>query len=432
MPNHEYALTDMLETTMPDDTLSEEQQVAPLLTLMAQVDPDGQAAATLPIGWCVSSALIERLKQEHYKRPHLLLVVRHKQTIVFDEFENDSFADYRETAYYVVPLTQGLVFVSFIRPGDNEIIPFIIDLANFEATREAYKLKRSTTSQHILTNNGERAGNWPWNNLPRYLAVNFRLEVKVPAEMFAPEPKPWMKNLVQLFYGGRERETDQCHFRRKLILSLLAVVPFIVLGTAFKLLTLLVGLLLTRRRYNLKHLVRPLYGELTGVWSDIDGKQDHSFWWHDKHGNRRPWPFWVYNHLTVFAVPAAVFGFFNIPNDDKEPWVSLGWWDTFLMVNGVMFGLGLVALTIFVLISGVLWLLGKLSDSGSEGLQRKLEAERQAAHDRRREEVLRELAAMICNGAPRTPSLEALPAHKRTVSLRFHDLKTKVCRPFAR
>jgi hypothetical protein len=49
-----------------------------------------------------------------------------------------------------------------------------------------------------------------------------------------------------------------------------------------------------------------------------------------------------------------------------------------------------------------------------------------------RAKIDRELQAMLAGGDPLDPSLAALAPEKRTVELRFLDLKSKVCKPFAR
>ena len=59
--------------------------------------------------------------------------------------------------------------------------------------------------------------------------------------------------------------------------------------------------------------------------------------------------------------------------------------------------------------------------------QRELEAKQ------RSEALLRDLASMVCSTGKAAPrSLSDLPPDKRTVALRFYDLKAAVCRPFAK
>ena len=42
-----------------------------------------------------------------------------------------------------------------------------------------------------------------------------------------------------------------------------------------------------------------------------------------------------------------------------------------------------------------------------------------------------EIDMIVCDGSDRTASVSALPAKKRTIALRFSQLKSKVCRPFS-
>ncbi len=405
-------------------------QAAPLLTLTANIDPEGHAAATIPVGWCITPALIQRLKEGRYSNPHLLLVIRNVRQATAG---NVDYPSPDETGHYLVPLTQELVYVTFTRPGANEVIPVIVDIDDRDSARAAHGLGRPGSTASLTMDGNPWTRNENWGELA-WIDPELRLEVYVLPEMFAAEPKPWMSSLVGRFYEGGAGY-DQCHFRRRLITSLLTVAPFVVLGTVFKLLTLVAGLLLTRRRYNLYHLAHPFHGEWLGVWEDVSFEHDHTYWWHDKHGNRRPWPFWVYNHVTFLLLPVAVFVIFNFPvhytgSDETRPWIALGLWETYLWVDGLLLALGFVMGFLAIVFCGIQWLFHQLK--GVARLDSKRKAAQRSAEERQLMHLHSELQTMVCDGTPSASSLKSLPRSKQTLVLLFSELKSRVCRPFAR
>lgn len=416
------------------DTVSMQKPRAkqPLLTLQAKVSPNGQVDSTIPISWCVSKQLVQQLKDMGFDRPHLLLVVRSKETTTL---AGETIDRYQDTGYYVAPLTQEMMFVNFGRPGNNEVVPVVVNVEDQADAKTLDTLRHTRSSSSTILDEDGRTDSWrmPFNaaRLPQ-VATNFTLEVNVPKEMFAREPRPATKAFVGRFFHGKG--DDQCGFRRRLIASSLAVVPFVILGNVLKVVLLLVALVLTKREYNLRHLLHPYSGSVTGVIDDTDN--DTLFWWQDKRGRKRPWPFFVFNHLVLFALPAVVYAAFHLTDSKThKQWSYKGWWDTFFLIGGWYVAIALLV----ALVAGLGLLVGMLTNT-EKARQRRLERKeqqyraQQTAEQRRQEQVLRELNAMVCSTSSlnRSPSLQALPANKRTVTLRFYDLKTKVCKPFAR
>ncbi len=394
---------------------------APLLQLDGQIDPNGHTAAFLPIGWCITPELREEIVRLKFRNPQLILIVRNKTTTRVDDYELEQ---YYETGYVVVPLRRQLEHVTFTRPGVNEVIPVIVDLNSRETSKFLADLRRSR-GKRLLDDDGDPyTYTWHWSEL-KYIRSHFSLEVPIAKEMFAPEPSQWRKALVNRF--APERHIDQCHFRRWFIFSLLWVVPFMVLGTLLKLLTLLVGILLTRRQLNLSTLIHPFHGEWGSVLEDVD--RTDTFWWHNKRGDKRLFLFFIYNHLTLFALPALVFGIFRIPDESTgQAWVALGWWQTFWLVNGIMYGVGLLVLLIGLIVMAGIAIFGKTSII----LGRRNSSKRvTSTEDRKQRELIVELDGMVCLGNSAPKSLDELPGNKKTVGLMFQDVKAKVCRPFA-
>jgi hypothetical protein len=152
-------------------------------------------------------------------------------------------------------------------------------------------------------------------------------------------------------------------------------------------------------------------------------------WPHDE----PQFPVWWFINPPVLLLPAAItYGIFNIPmhHGHKPGKVNtLGWWSTLLWVDGIIIGL---AIAVTVVIGGGILLRGYIAGlTGSPSAKQKREQQRQAANARKKEQVVQQLQAMACNIGTADPRVAALPKEKQTLSLRFSELKGRVCKPFA-
>jgi len=430
-------------TEAPTLTKGPRAKPLPLLTLTTDADAKGQVDSRILVRWCVSKQLIEKVQEAGFTNPQLVLVVRAKR---YESLGGMEFDEYVDKDHIVVPLTQEMAYVRFTRSGKNEIVPVIVNVGDRYDARALGKLRNG---HNIYGTVIDEQGKLDYSVRPnetrrvqlKSFSTNFKLEVNVPKEMFAPEPSARKKAFIGRFFRD-PKGSEQCDNRKRFLISLALVVPFLVLANLAKVLLTLIAVVLTKREYNLSHFKHPFSGSVEGVIFDTE--KDTLFMWQHKNGRRRNPVFYVWNHLTLFALPAIVFGFMQIEKHhghSKETYKLSywGWWKTFLVVDGFFVGIlvaGLVAVGIFMLGGAI---FSKFSDSpkaAERARKRKerLEAARQSADARRREEALRTLSAMVCttDTVGKAPSLKDLPKNKLTVSLLYNAAKTKVCKPYAK
>jgi len=125
---------------------------------------------------------------------------------------------------------------------------------------------------------------------------------------------------------------------------------------------------------------------------------------------------------------------------------GLGFWWLALGVIGVSVGLFLAQLLVIGIVYGIVWVIDRVTTSEKTRVRNEkfwaMIARRRAAQ-RERElakqkamlaRMYEEYGEVVCPapGVKLEASVDALPKHRRTIKLRFYDLKRKVCKPFAR
>ncbi len=422
-----------------------------LLQLKTQQQAQGEVDATIPIRWCVQSDLIKELKQKGYVDPHLLLVVRYSESRSVSD--GITYVTWHDTARYLVRLTNEMQYVSFKRPGANQVTAAIVDVSKgaprtkLEMGFYAAVLDKSNGRYEYDITHGDGSFRSEIRGAP-VLDVTSTLDVEVPREMFAPEPSEWIKTIVGRFFTSRPY--DQCHFRRRTIASLIWLPFFVVLGTIFKALSLIAALVWGLRKPAVGHLFKPLHGRCLGVWEDSDKT---SIWFHKKEHQydrvqTQDFPWFLLNPFTFTVPPALLYAIFQInvtrgkgELEHVENVANWGWWKTFFVVNGVLIGaFAAIVIVGFLLIVGIRLInriqndpeASKHRQEKATDKKREKEAIRVRRNATRQEVILRELESMVCGSTPTSEAdLHALRKDKQTVSLRFSDLKSRVCRPFA-
>lgn len=233
--------------------------------------------------------------------------------------------------------------------------------------------------------------------------------VNVPAECFAAEPATWEKTWVNHFY--RQKVVDQCDFRRRLFAYLLQ--PFVLLSLfVVKLPALMIATAIGSKNWSLKYF-RPLMYGAGDAYDMINGGSifirnvnvgDNPVWFLIRTGI----------FIPLFFIPTMVLLYFHC-------------FAILLFAYGVPFGVllfmacllsshivsDLVTINFLNLVNKMKMLFHKKSASTLWYLEKS------------------EMDLITCEGRTKTVKIADLPAKNRTISLRFHDLKSKVCRPFS-
>jgi hypothetical protein len=251
-----------------------------------------------------------------------------------------------------------------------------------------------------------------------------QLEVSVPKEMFAKEPPKIVKALAGYFNFWPSRAKDQCDMRRRALITLAIIVPVLIAKLIASLVMEVInltitGVLLFFGFYDICYdaILHPLHDWPNSIWRDIDRsrwtakRQEGSYFQYDD----RPAVFWVANPPALLA--CLIVGV-----------ILMHWLDSLVYLIAV-----LVVFALVIAITGVVGIIGKDRFEAMLATRRK---HRIAKHDaelaKYRLALAKELEDMSCILRPsRTPSYSTLPRQKRTVTLRFNHLKTKVCKPFA-
>jgi len=377
---------------------------------------NGLQDAAIAVRWCICPSVFEVIKSKQAPNPHILLVV------------TNGDKEQRK----IVPLEQEMEYFYFEEPGKHRIQATVL------CTKDVTTLKRRLLTKDcnfydldILDGKGDL------ENVAYKMRYRFTIEVcvgsgevnvDVAQEFFAKKPAEWLWNWVNLWYETRPR--DQCQFRRRCMLAF-SLQPFVVLLWIICICPIRFAIAsflkfgLGMRGIKFKPIYRPLLMETNDVWHDNEG----SVFIKNSIGKQRPW--FLLLLMPVFVIPLAA-GFSGL-----KYWLFADldfWWVPIAVITVIA---GLVPLGyIFIFFA---WLFEKIIEFtlGSPDDWRQYKMTKLAR--KKKQEKLAAIRAyddtyspLVCRGVPLKASLKALPKQRRTIYLRFMDLKTKVCKPFAK
>lgn len=376
------------------------------LDLHMPIDPNGSVSATAPLAWCVTRTLRDELEAAEFTNPHLLVIVRAQKR---DGVGSISYNEWFDRRAFVVPLTNAMVYTSFNTDGAHEIHAYVINIPNKD---EAKRVKG-------FINHVEESGleygisSAVMSNGELYVPVQYSMaflrnrsesmNVHVPANMFAPPPAEWRQRIVKKYFKN-SKAVDQCHFRKRfwfaaLPLSFLVVPALYVMKAFLAVLGTFVGV----RGYNWRVFKKPL-GPVTDLW------ESSNVWFapledREHEDGLGVWTFLNGIVLTVVGLVVLLFMQFDAAT-------------SLTIIGAILAAAALGAVGFFVYCSDAYNDWSKNRDA------------RQA--EEYRIKTLKDLESMLCETGLPANSVADLPREKQTVSLRFYDFKTKVCKPFAR
>ena len=402
-----------------------------MLTLF--VENAGHSEPVVPVRWCVSKDILEVLKTHGVKKPYLLLSVLQKKEHGY----------HREVARKLAPLEQGLEYIEFGTSGEHVVNAIIVWAAadtfwmkDRILSRSGRKYREEAYSDSgafetwWLSNLSERKYK-AWQSV-QYLGDTAEINIIIGTEFFAEEPSAIESWWVNLWY--RNQPFDQCEFRRRRIVAYTVQPPLVLVWMVFSVLNRLRFLawllFLGNRGIKLTPIIHPFMNDKGDVCSKVISAENSVFVT-DENGEDRPWYIQLLwpPAVTVIALVAWIVNHYHV-------------WDWTILVLTI-FGVGIVLGHALFMLRDLLF-----KDAVDEGTNKyRLEREREQAHflkkqaaeekkrvaEEKRLTLLYEgdMQFVACTGAPLTASVAALPKERRTVHLRFHELKAKVCRPFA-
>lgn len=391
-----------------------------------------ESDATIPLRWCVCQEELDKLKTKGAKDLHVLIVVHP---------EGRRYPQIR----YLVPLENLMTYIAFSRPGKHLIQATIVWPEPHGSVKKMKKF--------FLDKSGQDSYNY---NALDFDAVKIRtddlqyaavktcgeetLKIDIAEGFFAKEPAAWVKWWGNLWF--KYPPTDQCDFRkRKWFVAFnpfaqpIPTLIYMILAFLVRLSCASYFLLLGFKGISLKPLVRIFRYSTDYIWLYKCGSIFTGIW-----RSLAPLPlivvFLVYLTLNLCGVDYWVF---------KHPLYFAGGLVGGAVMIPVLQLLLKVIGFIFVLFMKILDKL-VLPEGISNSLKTRAERRAVQAEERRLQraaKVKRDEAARIaaqwdeygdafCPGQVLEASLKALPRHRRSITLRFYDLKRKVCRPFAK
>lgn len=253
----------------------------PMIELSMEADEKGEVAPVIPATWSFSDELVNKLSKKNYTNPYVIIAVGYEELTGW----NNDDPKFRVTKVYVRSLLDASPkeFIQFSKPGTNIVMAFVVNVDGSQDERQLWKYKRHPEAMkfdHVPKRKSFEIEIWDDSAMTkRFNVASFRHDVIVPAEMFAAEPSKPAKALVRQYYPYND-EFDQCHFRKRFLISLALTVPVQIWGVVARVFTLLYAVVFAKRGIQLRLLfaLNPHdFGH--ALWS--------SFWYEKKDRSKR-------------------------------------------------------------------------------------------------------------------------------------------------
>lgn len=368
---------------------------------------------SVPVRWCLSRDELNKLVETGEKAYIFLLVV--------------SCTGQDSETRYLIPVGQMMEYINFYTPGEHKIFATVM--------WEKYKDKDINLRKRFLSrdSDGYKRGLYDYDEKILY-GNNFnfcdfgvhKFEVSVPKEVFAKEPPAWEKKWVNWFFENKPK--DQCYFRRRRLLAY-SIQPPLVLVTFLELeiatLFIIGGLLLFGTRgIGFRKILHPFAEPFSSIRDETEGSV---------FGRK-----FVPKLLPSIFLGSSVISWATCKIFGVQLLGKIGLLETVIM-GGVAVG-AVVVVTGFMYLSyyGIIKAIDKIRNAIAPGAEEKKEQKRllaEAIEKERsrkfRERIEAEYALLACNGNL-SANMRTLPPEKRTIHLRYKDLKSRICKSFAR
>ncbi|HDY73356.1 MAG TPA: hypothetical protein ENH86_02170 [Candidatus Jorgensenbacteria bacterium] len=398
---------------------------------------------TVPVRWCLYRKELEELERRGVNKPHVLIVVRNNNH------------EHRQ----LVPMDQMMAYVQFHRFGENTIHAAVVwhNEDNVKKLKSFFLEKYSRLSyEHGVLRLDEKLGfkEYYSSNGQSYnrLDETAHVTVMVPEEFFSKEPSRFEKWWVNLFF--EYRPVDQCQFRRRRMLAYsvqpFAVLAWVIVITIARFIGALVLSIAGMRGTDWNPVIHPFRYPTGDIKKRVE-KGDSVFWC-KKDGEKYPLMFRAFSPPVLLVLSVLLVGL-GVLGEWTFSYTLVPWW--YYAVVGVVLPFVIAAVAavayaaftlVWILLTALIFkpIINWIANNSDAWEQKRMERKRAAKERKEREQkaaeerLLKERAAMheeleqllACNGELQ-PSINALPQTKRTIHLRFLDLKAQICRPYA-
>ena len=406
---------------------------------------------TVPIRWCMEPEDLAYLKERKAQEVQVLLA------IVYQNGQEDR---------QLLPLESTMTYVSLRYPGKAKVLAKLFwyyypEDAKTPSKRLAklkeFFLERSSRRnyQHeIVTGYCNDRENLhirdEFSRLPGHFSgsPSAELDIDVPKDYFAPEPKEWVKRWGNLIWPYPP--IDQCEFRRRKIFAF-TLQPIGVLAWLFgravaAFVLALVGLLCGFRGIDWSVIWHPWRTSLRDTLNEQEDKHGHphmcSVFFHDEKHKDRSLKWLLVNPIVVGLVIGLMLLIAHLLK--MSVWKMLGIILAFLFHAFFSWVFVIAAVISAIIIAmffgakrmgrtGLFYSWGKRILDWYWARVKRKDQEWLAKRDAYRNQLDAIYKEMQCSmtSIPWIPKLAALPKERRTLRLYYLDVKRRVCKPFA-
>lgn len=382
--------------------------------LQLQIADPNVSTGSIGVSWCLDHEVLKELADQGLHDPQIVIVVA----------PTEKYHTSKESRR-VVPLKDLMTYIECRASGPSKIYA-LISFREPKDAREHYLSKDGGVYQNnVLDYDGESYSSRLLGQEDRsdresgnYKYLSEPIAITVPKAVFAKEPPKWEKPWVNLFF--RSKVIDQCDYRRRRLFAYSIQLLIVGFNLFLRSLILLLGLLTGARSWSFRFL-NPITYKLKETWEIWEGGSifiRHQPEDEDPDEKLKYVPpgyllrsFWLAPLMPLISIPVGLFYWTHHP----------------YIATSILLGLFLVAPALLVLIS-------YLATNGNGGrLVKKVwhGITNMFTSDELWYLNQEDMQLITCNTDKSPTTYKSLPARKKTVRLRFQNLKTKVCKPFS-
>ena len=207
----------------------------------------------VPITWCITPEFAVTLEENGIIDPHVLLV---------------TVKNTKEMQRQLLPLSEMMTFARFTKAGHCRVYAWILNgQVGRKELHKSYTRKFNGDYRTDVIN--EYSGE-PYEKIEYSVGPMTSGSVKIPEDVFAKEPSPFIKWYVNLWHKGKPK--DGCHFRQRAFISLFKSIPVLgcIFGKTLSRMLIAAGFILfgSRQAIKYKTIFRPFYCSFFSIFDD--------------------------------------------------------------------------------------------------------------------------------------------------------------------
>lgn len=358
-------------------------------------------SGAISISWCLSKNALESLKDA--SDPCVVIITSKGPRENTDCNENIDYISKKELRK-VVRVKDLMAYLSFSSPGENRIHAFIA---------EDYRMAKKTWLDKV--SNTWTASVFSYEGINFYNDKKFQadpLYVDVPENLFGKQPAQWEQDWVY-WLNPRDKALDQCDFRSKRLVAYTLQPILLIINMIVRFVLLLWCVLwLNRGTWQVfKSLIHPLSNELSDITTIIYDNDSlliykkilethHAVY--DKENNIVQKYDTEKQYRYILFSPAGLLFMFGLINFAKFMMNNIHNWQFVLAV----FSIACILLSI---VFGSMRFVKYITETSNPITEEDVDS-------------------LICS---ENKVKSIADVHKKSIRLRYDDLKNKVCKPFS-